>query len=142
MPKPSGEWLQDDLSFYLDIGVDHVVSLLETDEQSELGLSAEGLVCVEVGLTFTSFPIPDRDIPTSDNFQSLVTKLAEELGNGTSVGVHCRAGIGRSGLVTCCILKTIGLDSATAIRLVSEARGLAVPDTQTQINFINSYSRK
>lgn len=139
MPKPSGEWLQDDLSFYLDTGVDHIVSLLEIDEQSELSLNAERLVCAEIGLTFTSFPIPDRDIPELGDFQSLVSGLAEELGNGTSIGVHCRAGIGRSGLVTCCILKIIGLDSPTAIRLVSEARGLAVPDTQSQIDFINSF---
>lgn len=139
MPKPSGEWLQDDLKFYQASGMDHIVSLLETDEAAELGLLLEQEVCNQIGLQFTSFPIPDRQIPDLDSFKPAVTKLVTKLSQGQSLGIHCRAGIGRSGLLTCCILKSVGLNTENAIELVSRARGLKIPDTQDQIDFIESY---
>ena len=139
MPKPSGEWFRDDLQHYQMIGMDHIVSMLERDEAAELGLSDEGMHCEEVGLDFTSFPIPDRYIPELDEFSPIVACLAQKLEGGQSIGVHCRAGIGRSGLLNCCILKTVGLTTKDAIHAVSESRGLKIPDTQIQIDFINAF---
>ncbi len=139
MPKPSGEWLQDDLKFYQTSGMDHIISLLETEEEIELGLLSERETCNQIGLQFTSFPIPDRQIPGLESFKPVVTRLAAELSEGQSLGIHCRAGIGRSGLLICCILKSVGLKTQDAIELVSQARGLKIPDTQVQIDFIESY---
>ncbi len=139
MPKPSGEWLRDDLKFYQASGMDHIISLLETEEETELGLLREQENCNQIGLDFTSFPIPDRQIPDLDRFRPVVTSLVAKLSQGQSLGIHCRAGIGRSGLLTCCILKSVGLKTEDAIELVSQARGLKIPDTQIQIDFIESY---
>lgn len=141
MPKPSGEWLREDIRYYAEIGIEHVVSLLEPNEISELGLLREKEVCKAAGILFTSFAIPDRQIPQNDKFDTLVVNLAENLAGGTSLAIHCRAGIGRSGLLACCILKSIGLDSEKAISLVSEARGLVIPDTRVQVDFIHSFLR-
>mgnify|MGYP003650437215 CR=1 len=141
MPKPSGEWLREDIEYYAHTGIKHVVSLLEPNEISELGLLREEDVCKEVGIFFTSFAIPDRHIPENDKFDTLVAKIAKNLNEGISVAIHCRAGIGRSGLLACCILKFIGLDSEKAISLVSEARGLVIPDTRVQVDFIHSFAR-
>ena len=140
MPKPSGEWLHDDLNHYQLSGMQHIVSLLEQDEAAELGLSNEGPVCQEIGLDFTSIPIPDREIPSLETFKPIVLELSQKLKAGRSLGIHCRAGIGRSGLLNCCILKTVGLGTEEAIHRVSDARGLKIPDTQIQIDFIEAYS--
>ncbi|WP_108812652.1 phosphatase domain-containing putative toxin [Sphingorhabdus sp. Alg231-15] len=139
MPKPSGEWLLDDLKFYQSSGMDHIVSLLESEEAAELGLLREQEKCDQIGLQFTSFPIPDRKIPDLDSFKPAVTNLVTKLSQGQSLGIHCRAGIGRSGLLVCCILKSVGLKTDEAIELASQARGLKIPDTQIQMDFIESY---
>lgn len=88
MPKPSGEWLREDIRYYAEIGIEHVVSLLDQNEISELGLSREKETCNEVGLLFTSYAIPDREIPQNENFNRLVIDLAKDLDSGRSVALH------------------------------------------------------
>jgi len=75
MPKPSGEWLEEDIGHYKMQGITDVVSLLRSDEVAEL----------------------------------------------------------------CCILQDLGLDAVEAIRSVSDARGVTVPDTIEQREFILNY---
>ncbi|WP_189582238.1 hypothetical protein [Litorimonas cladophorae] len=41
MPKPSGEWLEDDIAHYKTVGLTDVVSLLRSDEIDELNLLDE-----------------------------------------------------------------------------------------------------
>jgi protein-tyrosine phosphatase len=71
----------------------------------------------------------------------LVAAIEQRLRSGESVAVHCRAGIGRSGLLGACILKAFGVDPDSAFRLLGRARGVAVPDTDAQIAWVREYSR-
>jgi hypothetical protein len=48
------------------------------------------------------------------------------------VGLHCRAGIGRSGLMAAGLLMFLGEQETVAWDRVSKARGLSLPDTQEQ----------
>ncbi len=136
MPKPSGEWLQEDITHYRSMGVDTVISMLETDEISELSLQKEGYFCADNNLKFINFPIPDRGLPDFDKFKVLVTTVTERLRNDEGVAVHCRAGIGRSGMLVCCALAAFIGSAENAIEIVSKARGVQVPDTQEQRDFI------
>ena len=63
-------------------------------------------------------------------------KLRSELGAGKNVAVHCRQGIGRSGLVAASLLSLSGIDPATAFQQVSAARGLPVPETPEQKRWV------
>lgn len=137
MPKPSGEWLRDDLAHLATLGVCVVVSLLEPDEARELGLGDERPVCADLGLTFLAAPIPDRGLPEADAFAALALDLAARLRAGAGVAAHCRAGIGRSGMAVCCILAALGLSAEEARARVSRARGVAVPDTAEQAAFLD-----
>lgn len=139
MPKPSGEWLRDDLAHLATLGVCVVVSLLEPDEARELGLGDERPVCADLGLTFLAAPIPDRGLPEADAFAALALALdlAARLRAGAGVAAHCRAGIGRSGMAVCCILAAFGLSAEEARARVSRARGVAVPDTAEQAAFLD-----
>ena len=66
MARPrAGDWLDDQISGWRARGIDVVVSLLEKEEISELGLQREAGLCREQGMEFHSFPIPDRGVPGS-----------------------------------------------------------------------------
>jgi protein-tyrosine phosphatase len=140
MPKPSGEWLDDDVSHYRAIGIDVIVSLLTEPEALELRLADEKNVCNAHGIEFVQLPIPDRGLPDLDEFAKLVEGSCRHLAGGKTIGVHCRAGIGRSGMLICCILKQTGLSANEAVSRVSTARGVQVPDTDEQLAFIDRYT--
>ena len=89
------------------------------------------------GIRFISFPIPDRGVPASGAAAAtLIAVTSDALEAGKNVAVHCRQGIGRSGLIAAVVLVNSGLDPEQAIRVVSSARGVAVPETADQRLFI------
>lgn len=139
MPKPSGEWLEDDIAHYKMKGITHVVSLLRNDEVAELDLTDEEHFCRKSSIGFIRFPIQDRGLPDLGLLKNVALKSSELLKNQSSLAIHCRAGIGRAGLLSCCILQELGVDAAEAIRSVSDARGVNVPDTEEQRKFILNY---
>ncbi|MHA7772689.1 protein-tyrosine phosphatase family protein [Roseibium sp. M-1] len=139
MPKPSGDWLEDDLARLREQGVDRIVSMLTAEEAEILGLDQEEANCNQIGLEFTSVPVPDRHVPGLEVVREIVASIVEDLSQGKGVSVHCRAGIGRSGLVVCCVLVALGINASDAIDTVSKSRGVAVPDTSEQRDFILSF---
>lgn len=143
MPRPrNGEWLADEISGWHRLGLRCVVSLLEIDESRELGLADEESLCGAAGLKFLSFPIPDRGVPRDHTgFAGLVDTLAERLRSGDSVGIHCRAGIGRSGLLGACILGALEVPPEYAFAMLSRARGVTVPDTDAQVDWVRDFVR-
>lgn len=66
--------------------------------------------------------------------------LDRELASGRNVVLHCRQGIGRTGLVAACLFLTKGLDPETAVQRLSAARGLTVPQTPEQRQWIEHYA--
>jgi protein-tyrosine phosphatase len=143
MPRPrSGEWLTDEIAGWSRLGVQTVVSLLEPHEVRELDLAAEESLCLAANLKFVSFPIPDRGVPSNVvEFARLVLEIEQRLRSGESVAVHCRAGIGRSGLLGACILEAFGVDPTSAFGMLSRARGVTVPNADAQIGWVREYAR-
>jgi protein-tyrosine phosphatase len=133
--------LRDDLANWKRLGVDTVLSLLTPEEERDMDLRDEATEARSQGLEFASLPIPDREVPKSE------TKLAEALedtnralSGGKNVVVHCRQGIGRSGLVAACLLVKKGVSPGAAVELVSAARGVSVPETSEQRDWIDHYA--
>ena len=90
------------------LGIDHVVSLLEVDEQSDVGLAEEKMLCIRKGMRYTSFPITDRDVPQKADALDLAATLHHDISNGEHVVIHCRAGIGRTGMIAGAVLIQAG----------------------------------
>ena len=106
MAKPvAGEWIDDEFSGLASAGLMQVVSLLEEHEAYEVGLRDEASLCEKHGLQFVSFPIPDRGTPDSlTSFAATTKKLYRDVASGINTVIHCRAGIGRTGLVAAGVL--------------------------------------
>jgi len=144
MPRPRGhEWLAEEVRGWSLLGLNHVISLLEPHEVRELGLLDEAALCAAHALTFTSFPVPDRGVPASLHRASeLILGAAAGLTSGEAIAIHCRAGIGRSALLAGCILINLGVPEAEVFPRISRGRGIQVPDTPAQIQWLASYARE
>ncbi len=60
---------------------------------------------------------------------------------GKKVAVHCRQGIGRSGLIAASLLVVSGMNPESAFRQVSVARGLPTRETAEQENWVLQLAR-
>jgi protein-tyrosine phosphatase len=139
--RPRGdEWLKDEIISLKHNGIQTLVSMLEVNEATALGLGREGEFASAHGLAFVSYPIPDTHIPAEKaSFRLFVNDLAARLRTGERVGVHCRGSIGRSTLAAACTLIHLGWTPATALDAIEAARGCPVPDTMEQREWILRY---
>ena len=138
MAKPvSGEYIEDEFQGIARFGINKIVSLLEPLEEYEVGLREEASLSKKNGIEFVSFPIEDRGLPTSlTDFSKFISVLNTDIANGISTAVHCRAGIGRAGIVVASVLVCNGMRVEAAFELVSEKRGGSVPDTEEQKKWV------
>ncbi|MCL5995429.1 MAG: dual specificity protein phosphatase family protein [Chloroflexi bacterium] len=143
MPRPrAGDWLEDEIKTLRVAGVDAIVSLLTPVEAAELGLADEPRLCQNRHIEFISFPIADMQVPASPAATiKLVRRICTLLQQGKGVAIHCRAGIGRSGLLAACVLVSQGLEVADAFAAISMARGTAVPETEEQRAWVAGVAR-
>ena len=136
-----GDWLEDEITIWQRGGVNTVFSLLTSEEERDLGISREAAEARTHGMKFLSYPIVDRQVPDSESdLATALEKLDAELAAGKNVVLHCRQGIGRTGLVAACLLLTKGVAPETAVSLLSAARGTSVPETPEQLEWIRHYA--
>jgi protein-tyrosine phosphatase len=122
-------------------GIDTVLSLLILEEEQDLDLTDEAREANARGMEFVSLPILDRQVPDSEaEIAAALEKLDGDLSSGKNVAVHCRQGIGRTGLVAACLLVTKGWNPETAVKTLSAARGALVPETAEQRRWIDRYA--
>ncbi|MEO8662672.1 MAG: hypothetical protein ABI693_29700, partial [Bryobacteraceae bacterium] len=62
-----GDWLHEEIAEWRKSGVDTIFSLLTAEEEEDLDISRESEEAREQGMTFLSFPIPDRQVPESES---------------------------------------------------------------------------
>jgi protein-tyrosine phosphatase len=141
--RPRGDdWLEDEVEAWRKNGVDVVVSLLTPDEVEELGLRRESVISEARGIRFLSFPIKDREVPASQTqTETFVDKVREALESGRNVAIHCRQSVGRSALIAAALLIVKGATAEEAIRRITIARGLAVPETAEQERWLAEFSK-
>lgn len=136
-PVP-GEWIEDEFKNIAAFGIGRVVSLLEPDEAKELGLAREAQLCLSNRMEFVSYPIADRGLPAcAKEFGRFCYELYGSIAGGQNTVVHCRAGIGRSGIISAGILLHAGFEPSEAFSRISEARRIAVPDTDEQRSWVS-----
>ncbi|MGA2167484.1 MAG: hypothetical protein ABSG62_04690 [Terracidiphilus sp.] len=135
-----GDGLENELMEMKQGGIETLVSLLGEDEAVMLGVAEEGRLAEKIGVKFLSHPIPDcHTPPDTAAFREFVAGLADRLRAGEHIGVHCRGSIGRSTVTAACTLIHLGWTPSSALIAIQAARGLSVPDTQEQEDWILKY---
>lgn len=142
VPRPRGnDWLEDEVAAWQQAGLNIIVSLLESEEANELGLSQEAVLCEAAGLEFVSFPIVDRSVPVvRQAAMELAAKLASQLRQGKNIGVHCRQSVGRASLMATSIMMALGIHPTEALQKISQARGCPVPETTQQYEWLMAFA--
>lgn len=140
MARPRGnDWLEDEIISLKPLNVGLLVSLLEAGEIEELGLQLQELFCLQQNIGYLNFPIVDRSVPSdAAKIEKLIVAIENAIQNGISVVIHCRMGIGRSSIIAGCILKRAGIRVEQIVEITSKARGLKVPDTNEQLEWLMS----
>jgi len=117
-------------------GLKLVVCLTARDELREL--SPQYQAAIERGGTpyeWLNVPVPNFGVPTdADAFRRGIERVASALRAGEAVMMHCAAGMGRTGSAAACVLKSLGVPTADALRRVRDAG--SNPQNAAQSGFV------
>ncbi len=76
----------------------------------------------EWGFEYLHLPVHDFTAPGKDQVESFVRFCDRNIDSGRAVAVHCRAGIGRTGVMLACYLVHLGSKPHKAVRKVRRVR--------------------
>jgi len=111
---------------------DTLVTLLERGQYVEDEFAALKVLDLVMrakhrGLDTEWIPMPDGGVPVGiEHLLTLAERLLNEMRDGRVAIVHCRDGLGRSGLVACCCLVALGATPTEALGTVRAIRPGAV----------------
>jgi hypothetical protein len=116
--------LQQDLTrLRHDYGTNLLVTLLEAEEMAYLQIPDLLQAVPSYGMKSYWFPIPDFGTPSSmTGLMNLVKDILVALEGGRTTVVHCRAGLGRTGLVVASCLVALGYSAEEAFVQVRTSR--------------------
>ncbi len=130
--------LDEDLKVIQDWGATTAVTLIEDHEFDLLKVKDLGKRVEELGMRWIHLPIRDVDVPDSRFEKGWATagpEIQQRLQTGESILIHCRGGLGRTGLVAGLILVELGMAPEKAIRKVRTARPGAI-ETAAQERYV------
>jgi ADP-ribosyl-[dinitrogen reductase] hydrolase len=119
-----------------------VVTLIERFEFDRLGVPdlPERVASHDMG--WKHLPIRDVDVPAA-RFDAVWPQIRRDMMNRLDAGgrivLHCRGGLGRTGLVAALLLIEQGADPETAIREVRRARPGTI-ETSAQEAYVRGYA--
>lgn len=139
--KPgSSTELEYDISNLTKLGENVVLcSLLTNNEAREFNLEEEQQVCEKHNIEFLHLEILDESIPGYQEFLELVNLLVKKIRISNIVIIHCKHGIGRSGMIAVAILLNFGYSLDKACNFLSKVRGYKVPQSISQFKLLAYY---
>ena len=132
--------LESDLATIIDSGATSLISLIGFEERRLIGIPGLPRLVGERGLKWHEFAIPDRTAPDRNRqreFRDLMSVISDGLSDGHIIAIHCRAGLGRTGLVAASVLVSRGLSPDAAILAVRTVRPGAI-ETSGQEAFVST----
>ena len=134
--------LQQDLArLRYDYGTHLLVTLLETEEMAYLQIADLLQTVPSYGMKSQWFPIPDFGIPPSiTGLINLVETILAALEGGRTTVVHCRAGLGRTGLVVASCLVALGYSPEEAFAQVRTFRPSSI-ETLEQEAYVDQFAK-
>lgn len=130
-PQPGlyGDW-EDDITYLKKRGIGFVMSLTEEPLiQQEL---------TDEGFGFYHLPIRDMDAPMPRNAHEALNVLIAKIDAGHKVLIHCKGGVGRTGMIGACYLVTKGYTPQEAIQKVRSVHNAYI-QTRNQELFVSNF---
>ena len=141
------------LQSLLDVGVRHVVNLVEEERLDNYGRPidypsqlAELAREMGVSTTYSHNPVTDLGIPSREKMKSILDDIDAAIADGKTVYVHCLAGIGRTGSVVGCYLSrhdiAVGqraLDMISRLRANDPNAHVPSPESAIQRDLVRSW---
>jgi len=140
-PVPEIPEIESDIRRMINLGVETVVVLLEKEELFEypVNLLKEYR---EAGLGVIHFPIEDYWVPEDlDKFDELLKKISSSITFKKNILIHCRAGMGRTGLVVAALLIKLGTSADKAIAYIRKKRPGTV-ESKMQETFLHDFEKR
>jgi atypical dual specificity phosphatase len=148
MPAPDGfSWIDkprlaamaepaslEDFQWLREHGVQFVISLTESPPRRSW--------INEAGLFSMHIPVEDMHPPAQAQIDLCIASIEKSLGNQIGVGVHCAAGLGRTGtMVACWLVHHEKLSASDAITRVRRLRPGSI-ETPEQAEAIVEFARR
>ena len=133
----SGAWERDldaDFAAIAYWGADLILSLMEPHEFAQLGVP-EFARRIPAGVAHIVLPIVDGGVPSGTWERAWMKegpRLRERLALGGRILIHCRGGLGRTGIVAARLLVEFGEEPAVAMRRVRAARPDAIENRRQE----------
>lgn len=143
MRRPlGGDRLDAEIAALAAQGVGTLVCMLMDDELGDLGLRREAAVCGAHGIEFLHWPILDHSVPKPDAESARnLEAIAGRLRAGRNVVCHCYMALGRSVLAAASVMALAGTPPDRAFEAIGRARGIPVPDTREQREWVEQFAR-
>jgi len=117
--------IENDLQCICNWGAAVIVNLLETREIVTLGIAALPGRILSKNIHWLHLPMANNLLPDEifeEKWRLARPQLLQSLQAGERILIHCKEGVGRSGIVAARLLIESGIDADCAIRAVRKAR--------------------
>jgi hypothetical protein len=140
---------------FLEVGVRHFVDLTEFGEYEFVPYEAilsEESQAAHITTTYQRYPIRDISVPIdAESLAEILFAIDRRIRQGGAVYVHCRGGVGRTGLVVACWLQEQDRTPDTALselsakwKTVKKSSGQQSesPETREQVDWVKSWPQR
>jgi protein-tyrosine phosphatase len=138
--EPQAQRLEADVRAIREWGASVVVTLIDDNEIEALQVRDLGATLAAQGLRWLHLPIRNRALPGPE-FEEQWSRAGKELRaileEGGRILLHCREGVGRTGIIAARLLIEMGVATAEAVRAVRKAR-LGALETLLHEGYCNS----
>jgi atypical dual specificity phosphatase len=130
MPRPGARsTLDQDLDFLADQNIDLLVSLTED--------GTDPVAAARHGITVLHLPVRDFTAPSVAQLLEFTSAAETAIEGGRTVGVHCGAGLGRTGTFLAAFFVTTGMTADAAIAHVRMLRPGSI-ETEAQAEAVHA----